>query len=207
MTNHEADQALVSRMLRGDEDAFEMFFDWMFPRVYRFALARVGGREDVAEDITQAAFCQGIRRLETWRGEASLFTWICTICRREVEAWRSAHPGADIHLIEDTPEIRAALEVLRSDEPLAADQMIQREQVATLIQRILDHLPTHYGKALEWKYLDEASVREIAARLDLSEKAAESLLTRARAAFRELVVSIAPDLEPMSRRGSKGVLP
>jgi RNA polymerase sigma factor (sigma-70 family) len=129
MTNHEADQALVRRMLRGEEDAFEMFFDWMFPRVYRFALARVGGREDVAEDITQAAFCQGIRRLETWRGEASLFTWICTICRREVEAWRSAHPGADIHLIEDTPEIRAALEVLCSDEPLAADQMIQHRGI------------------------------------------------------------------------------
>jgi RNA polymerase sigma-70 factor, ECF subfamily len=194
-------------MLRGDEDAFEMFFDWMFPRVYRFALTRVGGREDAAEDIAQTTLCQGIRRLETWRGEASLFTWICTICRREVEAWRSTHPGADIHLIEDTPEIRAALEVLRSDEPLAADQMIQREQVATMIQRVLDRLPTHYGKALEWKYLDDLPVRDIALRLDLSEKAAESLLTRARAAFRELVVSIAPDLEPTSRRISKGALP
>jgi RNA polymerase sigma-70 factor (ECF subfamily) len=204
--NHEADIALVTRLLKGDEEAFAAFFGWMYPRVYRFALARVGGREHAAEDIAQSTLCQAVRRLGTWRGEASLFTWICTICRREVDVWRSAHPGRDVHLIEDTPEIRAALEALHGDE-LSVDRMIQHQQVAALVQRILDHLPVHYGKALEWKYLDEQPVREIAARLDLSEKAAESLLTRARAAFRELLGSIAPELEPVSRRESKEVLP
>jgi RNA polymerase sigma-70 factor (ECF subfamily) len=206
MANHEADTALVKRLLRGDEDAFAAFFDWMFPRIYRFALTRVAGREDAAEDIAQATLCQAIRRLETWRGEASLFTWICTICRRETDVWRSAHPETDVHLIEDTPEVQAALEALRVEEP-SADQIVLRDQVAALIQRILDHLPVHYGKALEWKYLDDVPVRDIAARLELSEKAAESVLTRARAAFRQSLIAIAPDLDPASRRGSKEVLP
>jgi DNA-directed RNA polymerase specialized sigma24 family protein len=52
----------------------------------------------------------------------------------------------------------------------------------------LDHLSPHYGEegqALEWKYLDGLSVKEIAARLRLAPKAAESLLTRARRAFRD----------------------
>jgi RNA polymerase sigma-70 factor, ECF subfamily len=206
MANHEADTALVKRLLRGDEDAFAAFFDWMFPRIYRFALTRVAGRGDAAEDIAQATLCQAIRRLETWRGEASLFTWICTICRREIDAWRSAHPETDVHLIEDTPEVQAALEALRVEEP-SADQLVLREQIAALIQRILDHLPIHYGKALEWKYLDDVSVRDIAGRLGLSEKAAESVLTRARAAFRESLVTIAPDLDPENRRGPKEVWP
>ncbi len=49
----------------------------------------------------------------------------------------------------------------------------------------LDALPRAYGDALEWKYVHGHSVREIAARLNLGEKAAESLLTRARQAFRD----------------------
>jgi RNA polymerase sigma-70 factor (ECF subfamily) len=75
----DTDRALVERVLNGQEDAFAQFFDLMFPRVYRFALARVGQREDAAEDIAQATLCQVMRRLATWRGEASLFTWVCTI--------------------------------------------------------------------------------------------------------------------------------
>ena len=49
----------------------------------------------------------------------------------------------------------------------------------------LDHLPGSYGDVLEWKYLQEMSVAEIAARLGVGYKAAESILTRARVAFRE----------------------
>ena len=50
---------------------------------------------------------------------------------------------------------------------------------------VLDHLPLRYGNALEWKYLKGKSVRQIAMRLGLSPKAAESLLGRARSAFRD----------------------
>jgi RNA polymerase sigma-70 factor (ECF subfamily) len=49
----------------------------------------------------------------------------------------------------------------------------------------LDCLPPWYGDALEWKYIHGLSVKEIAERLNLGSKAAESLLTRARKAFRE----------------------
>ena len=51
----------------------------------------------------------------------------------------------------------------------------------------LDALPGRYGEALEWKYIDGLSVREIAARLELGEKATESLLTRARESFRDAI--------------------
>jgi hypothetical protein len=46
MTNDfDTDRALVERLLSGHEDAFAQFFDLMFPRVCRFALARVGERK------------------------------------------------------------------------------------------------------------------------------------------------------------------
>ena len=57
--------------------------------------------------------------------------------------------------------------------------------MASLVRRVLDTLPPHYADALEWKYIDEVPVQEIAGRLGLGVKAAESLLTRAREAFRD----------------------
>jgi DNA-directed RNA polymerase specialized sigma24 family protein len=49
----------------------------------------------------------------------------------------------------------------------------------------LDALPRRYGDALEWKYVLGLTVEEIAGRLGLGPKAAASLLTRARQAFRD----------------------
>jgi RNA polymerase sigma-70 factor (ECF subfamily) len=207
-SQHAGDRALVSRLLARDDAAFAEFFDVMFPRVYRFALARIGQREDAAEDVAQATLCQAVRRLHTWRGEASLLTWILTICRHEIDAWRHAHRWESaVQLVEDVPEIRAALESLHVHELTSAEAGLQRQELAELVQRVLDQLPVHYGNVLEWKYLDETTVRDIAARLAVTEKAAESLLTRARAAFRDLVTSIAPELKPITSRKTPGAVP
>ena len=48
----------------------------------------------------------------------------------------------------------------------------------------LDSLPAPYGDVLEWKYLEGASMRDIADRLGLTVKAVESMLTRARESFK-----------------------
>jgi DNA-directed RNA polymerase specialized sigma24 family protein len=50
---------------------------------------------------------------------------------------------------------------------------------------VLDHLPRHYDQVLEWKYIAGLSVNEIAQRMSMTTKAAESLLSRAREAFRD----------------------
>ena len=65
------------------------------------------------------------------------------------------------------------------------ESALHRKELARLVQVTLDALPRAYGDALEWKYLEGLSVSEIALRLNLGLKAAESLLTRARQAFRD----------------------
>lgn len=178
------DARLVHRMLGGDERAFDEFFDAYFDRVFRFALRRCGDA-DAAEDIAQASLVHAMRRLETWRGEAALFTWLCTICRRELMAWwtrTGRHPPR--RSIEDDVEVRAALErVAASDDD--PEWLLERSETAQLVQATLDRLPGHYGDVLEWKYIEGLAVAEIAARLRSTPKAIESMLTRARAAFRE----------------------
>src|SRR4249920_3446778 len=77
------ERELVRRMLAGDEAAFDEFFSRHFPRLFRFAQMRVGSA-DLAEDVAQATLTTACRKLHTWRGEAALFTWLATICRREI---------------------------------------------------------------------------------------------------------------------------
>jgi len=62
---------------------------------------------------------------------------------------------------------------------------MRRDETARLVHLLLDRLPPRYAAALEWKYIEGLSVAEIAARFDLTTKATESMLTRAREAFRE----------------------
>ena len=83
---YQDDTSLARRMLAGDESAFDAFFETYFPGLYRFALARLDGNADAAEDVTQATLCAAIRKIGTYRGEAALFTWLCTFCRHELSA-------------------------------------------------------------------------------------------------------------------------
>ena len=198
----EADRRLARRMLLGEEQAFEEFFEGHFPGLYRFALAHLNGSEDAAEEVAQVTICKAISKLATYRGEARLFTWLCTFCRHEISAWfrRRGKFARQVDLVEDIPEIRAALESLPGAFVEGPEETIHRKEVGRLVQVVLDQLPTHYGNALEWKYIDGLPVTEIAMKLGLSPKAAESLLTRSREAFRDGFTSLAQGAAALGRR-------
>ena len=181
------DRELVRQMLAGEERAFSEFFTTYFPRVFRFALPRLNRNEDNAKDVVQATLVKAMRKLGDYRGEAAIFTWLCQICRREIANHvRSERRYSDkVVLIEDSEDVRAALE---SIEAPAADDPLRRcdgAELKRLVHAVLDRLPGRYGEALEWKYVEGRSVEEIGDRLGIGHTAAQSLLARARVAFRD----------------------
>lgn len=180
------DLELAKRVIDGDESASHEFFAEYFPRLYRFARLRLGGDEQAAEEVVQATLIRGVRKLHTFRGEAALFTWLCTLCRREIGTWLEQRGRImEVSLDEDHPAARMALDAAVSLAGTNPETQAERHQVSRFVQLTLDQLPGRYGQALEWKYVEGLSVDEIAGRLGLSYKAAESVLTRARHAFRE----------------------
>jgi len=186
------DRELVAAMLAGDERAFTVFFDTYFPRVYRFALPRLGRNPDIAKDVVQATLIKALRGLGDWRGEAALFTWLCQICRHQIaDHVRSERRHASkVVLIDDSDEVRAALESIEAppgDDPFRG---ADRAELRRLVHAVLDRLPNRYGEALEWKYVEGHSVEEIGARLGIGPTAAQSLLARARSAFREGIEAV-----------------
>lgn len=187
------DKALARRILAGDEAAFRSMFDRYFPRLYRYALARLGGDEESAREVVQQTFCRGIEKLGTYRGEAALYAWFCRICHNcLVDHCRRLNLDAHRTLaIEDNLEVRAVLEALTAGDLDNPESRARQRDLGRLVQSVLDHLPDHYGDVLEWKYVEGLTVKEISARMRTGPKAVESLLTRARNRFREAFASLA----------------
>jgi len=191
-------------MLAGEEWAFDEFFDASFRPLYRFALRRLSGDAAAAEDVAQRTLCAAIDNLASWRGEAQLLTWLCAICRREVvnHFRRERRAGATVELIDDLPEVRAAIEsaLTEAEDP---EGSTLRQELATLVHVALDHLQPHYAQLLEWKYLEDVSVKEMAERIGSTPKATESMLTRARVVFRDVLEALLAG-SPATTHGGNG---
>jgi RNA polymerase sigma-70 factor, ECF subfamily len=173
------EKALVERMLAGDEEAMEEFADEYFPGLYRFALSRLGGDTELTREVVQTTVCKALAKLGTFRGEAPLLGWLCACCRNEIRmGFRSKKR------LPRLVELEELAEDIASDRDLPDGALARKEEVRQ-VHDVLDLLPPRYARALEWKYVERVSVNEIAERLRVGAKAAESLLTRARQAFRE----------------------
>ncbi len=178
-------------MLAGDEQAFDAFFNAYFARVYRFALPRLNGDVEAAREVVLATLAKAMRKLSRFRGESGLFTWICQICRNEVvDHIRARRRMQHVVLIDDQPELRMAIDSVEAPEEYDLVKTYGRAEVARLVRAVLDRLPASYGDALEWKYMEGQSVEVIGERLGIGTIAAQSVLARARVAFREALEKV-----------------
>jgi RNA polymerase sigma-70 factor, ECF subfamily len=187
VTEYPEDLQLVQRLLAGNEKEFARVFRENYPRLYRFAFARLNGDADAADEMAQRTLCRAMRKLHLYRAEASLFTWLCQICRHEIHDHvesRDRH-GRYVVSVDDDPEVRAVLESLPADGRSDPAGGVRRAELLRFVQLVLDYLPPQYTQILRWKYVEDLGVNEIANRLSVSTHAAESLLARARRSFKE----------------------
>lgn len=176
---------LVDRMRRGDQRAFNEFFDTYVPRLSAFAGRRSSLDVVAIEDVVQATMINAMRNLGSYRGDAALFTWLCKICRNQLaDARRSAarRPGTQSleELLSGRPS-GTVVELTDFRDPL---DECETDSTRSAVRRVINSLPGNYARVLELRFGDELSGREIATTLQLSQDAAESLLARARQAFK-----------------------
>jgi RNA polymerase sigma-70 factor (ECF subfamily) len=186
------DKKLVKQLLAGNRQAFDSFFEENFARLYRFAMVRLSDDPESARDVVQVTLTRAIRKLSSYRAESALFTWLCAICRNEISDHlrRDARHRDNVVLVEDFPEIQAAVDSFRVPSDESPERLYQRDQTMRLIQVALDRLPAKYGDVLEWKYVQGYSVQEIASKLELGAAATQSLLARAKRAFADVYSSM-----------------
>lgn len=172
------DQKLILEILDGSAEHFEMLYRAYFPRVYRFALKRLGDAGE-AEDVTQEVFFTVFNALGSFRGNSTLLVWIFGITRNTVNR-RFRRPRPRLESIDAPGAADPASDGVATDQTVEARRLLVRcedviERELTPLQRRIFHL----------KHLRCQSIRSIANKLGKSEDAIKANLYRMRKAISE----------------------
>ncbi len=193
------DAAWRARALSGDADAITRLAEAALPSLYGFCLYRVGRNRDLCEEAVQETLVRAIRDLNQYhpaRAGDNIYPWLTGLARNEISRILSREKKA---VSLDTLWSRVDRDLLalyaRIELEPFSDELLQREETQQLVNTTMSQLPPHYREVLEAKYVAGKSVRDLAALWSISEKAVESLLTRARQAFRVAFVALSRNLE------------
>jgi RNA polymerase sigma-70 factor (ECF subfamily) len=180
------DAELVAHILAGSEEHFELLYESYLPRVYRFALKRLGDPAE-AEDVSQEVFFTVFRALEKFEGKSTLLVWIFGITRNTVNRrFRKARPRVQSLDDEGAAEIP-------DDAPSTeniVDARIALDCCQTAIENDLSFLQR---RIFHLKHLRRQPIRAVAAALGKSENAIKANLYR----MRRVISRGIPDLDSL----------
>jgi RNA polymerase sigma factor (sigma-70 family) len=173
------DCELVEGLRRQDPAAIRHLSECLLPSVWRSVYVQVRGDRHLAEDIVSESVLALLKAVSAPACEIqSPSAWLRTVAVNKVRDHFRAAARVQ-HLIDQVASLSSIPPV---PQPSSLEEL--NEQRAA-VRRVMDDLPEQYRLVLEWKYIDHLSVRQIAERLAMTEKGAESILFRARREFRE----------------------
>ena len=189
--NPEAELPVVIRRARaGDPRAFEALVAAYRGRIYRWALVRIGDRDD-AEDATQEALVRLHRGLREYTGRGSFETWLYSVVRSaSADAQRRR---ARSQRLKDR---LASLVVFPSatDSPSVVEGLETR-RIGELVRAFLEDLPARQREALYLVDLEGLGQAEAAARMGVGHATLRTHLFRARRAIRTRLLAAGPGTE------------
>lgn len=177
------DSELIQKILTRDRHALSVFYRTYTPKLRRFIRNKINNSDD-AEEVLQDALFAFLEAIRDFAGHAKLKTYLYAIARHKVIDWYRRKKIRHV-VFSAVPQLESLAASMRTPEE-EFDVTVLREK----IHRVLARLLPMYKKVLLLKYADDLTVGEIARRLTISFKSAESQLFRARKAFVELFLSI-----------------
>ena len=162
----------LSTSVLGDERAFRAWYDEALPRVYGYLFNRCGRDRDLAEELTQQTFVDAFRTRTTSSIERP-DAWVIGIAR---------HRLVD-HLRALERRERGLIRLIAHGREPAVSWLGDVEPEGILVDAVR-RLPAAQRAAITLRYIDDLPVREVAALMERSEGAVESLLSRGREALR-----------------------
>jgi RNA polymerase sigma-70 factor (ECF subfamily) len=175
------DRILADRVSRGgDEPAFRELYRRHTPRLYACVLRLLGGNELDAEDVVQDTWIKAVQKLDQFRWQSSLGTWLTGIALNRCRELFRKQDRNWIALGEDTtPASRG-------------DRVHERIDLETA----LTELPPGYRTVLVLHDVEGFTHEEIAERLEISSNTSKSQLSRARRSLRS---RLSPGIEQRAR--------
>jgi RNA polymerase sigma-70 factor (ECF subfamily) len=164
------ERGLRRAILAGDERAWRTLYDEAFADLYAYVRWRCGGLGDRADEVVQETWMTAVRRIAAFDPNQGAFA-----------AWLR---GIAVNLLRNYFRRPVRSRPLAEADGMARSDVTDRER-AESVAVALAELPPRYEAVLRAKYLDGRSVQDIAGDHGETPKAVESLLSRAREAFRE----------------------
>ena len=168
------ERGLRSAVLAGDERAWQTWYDEAFAGLAAYVGWRCANLRDLADEVLQETWLTAVRRVRAFDPErASFAQWLRGIAANVLRNHRRLRQRREGRREALTDQIAS---------PNGDAAQLDRAEV---VARALAVLPERYESVLRAKYLDGQSMAEIAAECGETSKAIESLLSRARQAFRD----------------------
>lgn len=174
---------LLARCQAGDERAVEALVGEFRPRLFRLALSILDDGDDHgpadAEEISQDALMKALRSLDSFRGEASLSTWLYAItinlCRNRLRSRRRRR---------QMQQVFQDLTSLIGDKPKKPEEIILSDEADKKLLRAVYALDDKHRFAIVLRYYQGCSIMEIAQILRVPEGTVHSRLNTARRQIR-----------------------
>ena len=175
--SREDDRRMAQGLLCGDKKALREFYRNCHPRLLAFVSGRVKRVED-AEEIVQDSFLGLLDSLPLFSFRSSLWTFLVSIAKHEVaDYYRRLYA-------------KRAIKYVPFVDQIYTEPVYSANETVELFYKALKKVSIAERDLLLWKYEDKLSVKEIAARLGVGVKAAESKLFRARKSFRSAYAEV-----------------
>ena len=195
------DRQLIRRLQAGDEEAVRELADRYSHRIFQMALRHMKNRED-AEEVTQDVLLKVYRKIDKFRGDAALSSWIYRITfntamsrLRTHRAERSAELERDRTLArnQDTNDRPAARQP--ADWSNMPDEELLRRQLREALADALPQLPEIYRTPVVLRDIEGLSTEEASTRLRVKDQTLKSRLHRGRVMLRQQLGAFTSGLE------------
>jgi len=170
----------------GDDTAFTELEARYRTRVLGWFCRRLGDRIE-AEDLTQEVFLRLYRARASYQPRARFATWVFHITQnvaRNALRSRRRHPCVRLETAASEPGLLEAILPASGDSP---SRPMERAELAGVVRAAVAGLADRQRAAVEMHQFDERTYTEVAAELDMTAKAAKSLLYRARNQLRTIL--------------------
>lgn len=179
------DHALVAQVRAGHREAFRHIMQRCNQRLFRVARAVIG-EDSEAEDILQESYMRAFRKLDSFRGDATVLTWLTSIVLNEARGrLRKRRTMVGLEQVElavdDSHQVIRFPSKFGSEDPAAA---ASREQIRHLLEEAIDKLPSSFRTVYMMRDVEECSVEETASLLEINPATVKTRLHRARRLLR-----------------------
>jgi RNA polymerase sigma-70 factor (ECF subfamily) len=180
VSDADSDETLVERARAGSGAAFQKLVLRHQERAHTVALGLLRDEQD-AREIVQEAFLRVFRRLDSFQGGSTFFTWLYRIVRNLcIDLLRKpARRGADSVFPQDIDELieRPLTFGNAEGDPL---QSLARGEIVRSVEQSLARLPSYHRQVIVMRELEGLSYEEMAERIGVSKGTVMSRLFHAR---------------------------